>query len=105
MDEGGEEKEEDNNGNFDEDEEQREWEEQELEEGNVGVGLDVRRCDYRVTCRALVLHPTKYRDLFLQKVRILFISFPPLPTTHTYRKKNAKAQHTKLTSSIFLSSS
>lgn len=50
----------------------REWEE-EQEEGNGGGS--VRRCDYRVTCRALVLHPTiKYnRDLYLQKVILFFI--------------------------------
>ena len=79
MDEGGEEKEEDNNGNYDEDDQGRDWEEEEeeeeeeQEERNVGVSLDdARRCDYRVTCRALVLHPTKYnRDLFLQKVIII----------------------------------
>jgi len=85
MDEGGEEKEEEDNGNYDDDEERREWEEElEQEEGNVGVGLEVRRCDYRVTCRALVLHPTKYNgDLFLQKVNIYYNLLPLTLPRHT----------------------
>ena len=107
MDEGGEEKEEDNNGNYDEDQEGRNWEEEEeeeQEEGNVGVSLDdVRRCDYRVTCRALVLHPTiKYnRDLFLQKViKIAPPSSTLSPsTTHTYTHKNIK---TRLLSFLYI---
>jgi len=104
MDEGGEEKEEDNNGNYDEDDQGRDWEEEEeeeeeeQEERNVGVSLDdARRCDYRVTCRALVLHPTKYnRDLFLQKVIII----PPRFLSPF--SQGAKAQQKELTSFLFV---
>jgi len=70
MDEGDEDKEEEDNGSYDSAEE-RDREEEEQEDEKVGAGLDVMRsrCDHRVTCRALVLHPTKYnRDLFLHKV-------------------------------------
>ncbi|GAB5033396.1 fbox domain containing protein [Nannochloropsis oceanica] len=69
MDEGDEDKEEEDNGSYDSAEE-RDREEEEQEDEKVGAGLDVMRsrCDHRVTCRALVLHPTKYnRDLFLHK--------------------------------------
>lgn len=96
MDEGDEDKDEEDNGSYDNNEERDREEEEEQEDEKVGVGLDVMRsrCDHRVTCRALVPHPTKYnRDLFLRKVGIIyapgpsqapFSRFSPYINTHTH---------------------